>query len=64
MNGLRRNIDLQSLDALERVERAVGQRLDVVIVQREQAQILQILEGVLPHAGYLVRVQQQQLQGR
>lgn len=55
-------IYLQRLDALERVEGTVGQRLNVVIVERQQAQIMQILESIPSHATDFVRVQQQQLE--
>jgi hypothetical protein len=53
---------LQRLNLLECIERAVGERLDIVVVQREQAQAGQILERVLADARDLVGVEQQQLQ--
>lgn len=55
---------LQCLDALHRVERAVRQRLDVVVVQRQQTEAVQVAERVLADARDLVGVQQQQLQRR
>lgn len=53
---------LHRFDALHGVECAISQRLDVVVVQGEQAQTVQVAEGILAYARDLVGVQQQQLQ--
>lgn len=53
---------LHCFDALHGVECAISQRLNVVVVQREQAKAVQVAEGILAYAGDLVGIQQQQLQ--
>lgn len=53
---------LHCFDALHGVECAISQRLNVVVVQREQAEAVQVAEGILAYAGDLVGIQQQQLQ--
>lgn len=53
---------LHRFDALHGVECAISQRLNVVVVQREQAEAVQVAEGILAYAGDLVGIQQQQLQ--
>lgn len=53
---------LHRFDALHGVECAISQRLDVVVVQREQAQAMEVAEGILAYARDLVGVQQEQLQ--
>lgn len=49
---------LQSLDVTKVRKCTVAQRLDVVVVERQERQTRQITEQVGPYARYLVRVQQ------
>ena len=48
----------QGLDGTQRGEGALGQRLDLVVVQRQQRQVLEVLEGVGPHTVDLIGIQQ------
>lgn len=50
--------DSQGLYGSERREGALCQRLDLVVVERQQREVLQVLEGVGAHAVDLVGVQQ------
>lgn len=48
----------QSLDAVQRVEGAFGQTLDLVVVEREQSQVFQVFEGRRSDTVDLIGVQQ------
>lgn len=50
--------DSQGLYSSKRSEGALGQGLDLVVVQRQQGEILQVLEGVGTDAVDLIGIQQ------
>lgn len=49
---------LQSFDGAQGGEEAFADGLQLVVVQRQQAEVLQVLEGVHPQAVYFVGIQQ------
>lgn len=53
---------LHRFDALHSVECAISKGLDVVVVEGEQAEAVQVAEGILAYARDFVGVQKQQLQ--
>ena len=48
----------QGLDGPQGGEGALGQALDLVVIEREQREVLQVLEGVCPHAVDLVGIEE------
>lgn len=52
------SFDSQRLDSSKRSKGALGQGLDLVVVQRQQREILQVLEGVGTDAVDLIGIQQ------
>lgn len=55
-------LHLQCLYALHRIEGAISQRLNVVIVKRQQAEAVQIAKGILAYTGDFIGIQQEKLQ--
>lgn len=53
---------LQCLYALHCIKGAISQRLNVVIVKRQQAEAVQIAKGILAYAGDFIGIQQEKLQ--
>lgn len=48
----------QGLDGLQRSEEPLADGLQLVVVQREQVEVLQVLEGVHPQAVDLVGIEE------
>jgi len=53
----------QGLDGPQGCEGALGQALDLVVIEREQREVLQVLEGVRPHTVDLVGIEEPDREG-
>lgn len=54
---------LQSFDGAQGGEESFADGLQLVVIQRQEAEVLQVLEGVDPQAVYFVGIQQSETKG-